>query len=180
MHLNNLESNFIFNFGKNFFYPAIKEKYNLYLNKLPIPYGDITDYVNSTIQTITFPSPSLGTVEQTLTLGKKRSWKNSVNPNDLFTKEFTVSFKHEDGYLNYFILFEQFNRYIDFTNKDEFLPDLSVQILDSFGNVIMSVFMQEVIMTGLSELTLSYSSVNPDFKTFDVTFQFNWINIKLQ
>lgn len=180
MILNSVNNNFIFNFDKNWIYKSIKDKYNLYLNKLPIPYQDITDYLNATIQSVNFPSPNLGTVTQTLKYGKTKNWKNSINPNDLFSKEFTVTLKHEDGYLNYWIMFEQFNRFVDFQNKDEFLPDLSLHILDSYGNIVITAYMQEVIMTGFSDLSLSYSDNNPEFKTFDLNFTFNYLNIKLQ
>lgn len=180
MLLNAVQNNFIFNFDKTFIYPSIKDKYNLYLNKLPIPYQDLNDYINATIQSITFPSFNLGTVQQIMKYGKQKNWKNSVNPNDLFDKEVTITFKLEDGHLNYWVLFEQFNKYIDFQNKEEFLPDMQLHITDSFGNIMITLFMEQVIMTGMSDLTLSYSSNNPEFSNFECRFMYNFLNIKLQ
>ena len=64
MILNSKNNQFIFKLPKGFIYPDIEEKYNFYLKRLPTPFETITDYVNHTIQSVTFPAVNSDEVEQ--------------------------------------------------------------------------------------------------------------------
>ena len=64
MILNAKNNQFVFRFPKGFIYPEIEEKYNYYLKRLPTPFENILDYVNHTVQSVTFPSVQADQIEQ--------------------------------------------------------------------------------------------------------------------
>ncbi len=57
MLLNPKGNSFYFVFPRGFFPPVVVDKYMPYIKKQPIPFDNINDYMNSTIQTIGFPGP---------------------------------------------------------------------------------------------------------------------------
>jgi len=66
MILNSRNNNFIITIPRNFVYPSIVKKYETYLKRLPLPYDNLSDYLNASIQAMTFPSLSTELVEQVL------------------------------------------------------------------------------------------------------------------
>lgn len=181
MILNNRQSSFVFQFPKEFFDPKIEEKYTPYYKTLILPYDNISDFMSSTVQQIDFPGWNMTPSVQTLLLGKQRDMKNSKQIQDLFTREFTVSFKLTDSFLNYFIMLENALSYLDFNNDTDkaVFPPFILLMLNSEGRVITQIEYNKVVMKGMSNLKLSYSSNTPQFQTFDVMFSFFDFNLKI-
>jgi len=179
MLLNPKHSSFYFNFPKGFFSPRVVDKYLPYIKKQPIPFDNIQDYVNSTIQSISFPGINMDTVEQVRVLGKKIGYKSSTPVQDLFSKEFSMNFKHVDGFINYFIMLDTILDFLDFENPELFVEDLSLRILDSEGNVVESLKFKETMYTSLSNIDFNYSNNNPQFSTFSLGFKCNYIHIDI-
>ena len=46
-------------FTSTFFYPEVKRKWEPIIEKMRLPYQSIDDFMNSQIQTVTFPSANL-------------------------------------------------------------------------------------------------------------------------
>ena len=100
MLLNARQNGFIFNFPKGFFGKTLNEKYDSYIRRMPIPYDTLRDFMNSTIQQVTFPTFStIDHVEQTRPGGYKQSYKSSTNIQNLIRRDFNVTFKLGEGYL---------------------------------------------------------------------------------
>jgi hypothetical protein len=180
MLLNPKGNSFYFVFPRGFFPPVVVDKYLPYIKKQPIPFDNINDYMNSTIQTIGFPGMNIDSVEQVRNLGKKISYKSSTPVQDLFSQDFTVGFKNADGFINYFIMLDTILHFLNFENPQLHLQDLPLRIMDNEGNIVMSVTFQGTILTSYSELQLSYASNTNQFTPFTLGFKCNYIDIVLE
>lgn len=188
MLLNSKNNQFVFRFPKGFIYSEIEKKYNYYINRLPTPFENMTDYVNHTIQSVTFPAVGSDEVEQWVGLKtdlpggqhltkKTVAWRQSLDMNRIIPKEFSVNFKATDAYLNYWVMFELFQKYLEVTNKEDFLPNLDLMYLDRDGHQILRIKLFDVLMKGISEVEMSYSATAMEFRTFSCTFKYNYFEI---
>lgn len=181
MFLNSRQNSFIFNFPKGFFPASVETKYKGYLERMPVPFDTMKDFMNHTIQSVTFPTISSSpTADQVRTTGFVQRYKNSINIQNLISREFNVTFKLVEGYLNYWILFETMVDYFDFKNPNQYLPSIPLRLLDNDGVMITSVIFHEVLIVGMSALTLNYASTTPQFSTFNASFKCNSVEIKLE
>jgi hypothetical protein len=177
MILNSRNNNFIVRFQKNFFYPEIVKKYETYLKRLPIPYENLQDYMTAGIQAISFPSLNAETVEQTL-YEDPITAKGGLNPIYWLDRNFTITFKSYEGYINYWVMFDLFFDYYNMNQKNKYLGDVTISFLDQTGFEFIAVELSQVTYTSLSELELNYSSNTAEFRNFTASFKYNYINIK--
>ena len=201
MFLNARSDLFKVEFPRTFIPKSLKDKYAPYVFRMPTMINDVSDLINYTIQTVTIPTMNYSPVEQmkpdtknpnvsedvnpnslgrsSTEAGRTRRWRSSQNVQEIFTKEFQVTFQLIDGHINYWIMLDTLLYYYDFQNKDRFTPQVPVRILDSEGNVCFTAQFTDVLFTGLTEYQLSYSDLSQEFKTFDATFQYNTLNLEL-
>ena len=181
MILNARQNGFCFVFPKGFIYPEVVQKYEGYIKRMPIPYDTINDFINSTIQSINFPTlRTVDTAEQIRPGGFKQTYKSSTTLQNLIQRDFTVSFKLGEGFINYWVIYENMVKFLDFQNPEQYLPDFRLLLLDNEGVVMASVLLQQPVITSLSEIQLNYSSTTPQFQTFSVGFHCNYVNVKLE
>jgi hypothetical protein len=181
MILNVRQNGFIFNFPKEFLHPDVVEKYKGYVNKMPEPYDTVQDFINATIQSINFPTlRTIDTAEQIRPGGFKQTYKSSTTLQNLIQRDFTVSFKLGEGFINYWIIYENIVKHLDFQNPEQYLPDFRLMLLDNEGIIMASVILEQVTVTSLSEVNLNYSSTTPAFTAFTVGFKCNYVNTKLE
>lgn len=180
MLLNVRQNGFIFSFPPDYFSETVKEKYKKYYQSLILPYDTINDFMSSTIQSIDFPGWQMDPAQQIRLLGKKQEYKNAVQIPDLFTREFTITFKMTDAYLNYFIFLENSLSYLDFDNKNQpTFPPMRLSLLDNQGYLVASIIFNRPILKGQDGFKLSYSSGTPDFKTFTAKFAYFNFDVEL-
>jgi len=201
MFLNARSDLFKVEFPRNFIPETLKEKYSPYVFRMPTMINDVTDLINYTIQTVTIPTMNYEPVEQTIAdtknkfsdqtassnslgnsiteAGRTRKWRSSQNVQEIFTKEFTVTFQLIDGHINYWILLDTLLYFYNFQNKERFTQNIPVRILDAEGNVMFTAQFVDCLFTGLTEYQLSYSDLSQEFKTFDATFQYNTLSLEL-
>ena len=181
MFLTARQNGFYFNFPKGYFSESLQEKYTAYVKRLPIPYDTIGDFMNATIQSVTFPTlSSIDHVEQTRPGGYRQIHKSSTHIQNLVTRDFNITFKLVEGYMNYWIMYEAMVNALDFSNTEAYLPDLTLRLLDADGIALASVFFQRPIYKSLTEIQLNYANTSPAFTTFSVGMKCNYINIKLE
>lgn len=180
MLINSKNSNFYFVFPRGFFPRAVTDKYLPYLKKQPTAYESIDQLMNSSIQSINFPSLQATTVEQVRYLGKKVNYKGAVPIQDLFSKDFTISFRHVDGYINYFVMLDTLLYFLNFKNPDVHSIDLVLRTMDNQGNIVTSVSFKETILTGITNLDFNYTQNSPQNAAFSLTFVCNYIDIVLE
>jgi len=201
MFLNARSDLFKIEFPRNFIPETIRQKYEPYVFNMPTMINDVTDLVNYTIQSVKIPTMNYTPVEQVIpdkknpmsredlsknSLGnsitrsaRTHRWRSSQNYQEIFTKEFEITFQLIDGHVNYWIMLDTLLYYYDFKNKDRFLESIPVRILDSEGNVMYTALFIDTLFTGLTEYELSYSNLSQEFKTFSATFQYNTLKLEM-
>lgn len=180
MLLNARTNNFYFVFPKGFFPSDIHEKYIDYIKRQPSPFDTLTSFMNSSIQTVSFPAMSMGSSEQVKNLGKRINFQSAVPVQDLFNRDFTVSFRIGEGFINYFIMLETILTKLNFKNPNLYIQNLPLRIMDNNGNILVSATFKEVTLTSLSSVDFNYTQNNPQVYTFSVGFAFNFIDINLE
>jgi len=181
MILNSRQNGFIFTFPKGFLDPSVVQKYEGYVKRMPVPYDTLNDFINATIQSVNFPTlRTVDTTEQIRPGGFKQTYKSATTLQNLIQRDFTVTFKLGEGFINYWIIYENIVKFLDFQNPEQYLPDFRLLLLDNEGIVMSSILLQQPTVTSLSELQLNYSSTTPQFSTFSVGFRCNYVNLKLE
>jgi hypothetical protein len=176
MILNSKNNNFIIRFARGWVYEEIMAKYSPYLNRLPIPYETVQDYLESTIQSITFPSVAAEPVEQVLYEDPVK-WKGAKKLLRYMDKKITVNFKLTEGYINYWIMYDLFNQYYSLDQENPFLNNVYITFLDHIGFEFVRVQLEQIVFLSISDLELNYSSTTAEFKTFSTEFSFNYLKI---
>ena len=177
MILNSKNNNYIISFPKNFLYSTVQDRYWPMLKRLPLPYDSITDYMNASIQQFSFPGVNAENVEQTL-YEDKVQWKGAYRLGKLMSKDFDMTFKSYEGYINYWMMHDQFREFLAYDNKEEFLPNLTLSFLDQDGFELISIVFKQITMTSISELELNFSSNTSEFQQFTCGFHYNYMEIK--
>lgn len=177
MILNAKNNNFRFELKKDFFFQPIVEKYEYIIKKLPSPYRTIRDYINAGVQEVTFPSTSLNKSVQQSLHNPEVPWKGPFNMEKNISKDITVTFKLYEGYVNYWIMFEQLNYFYQYTTLDQAFSDMQLSFMDNSGFELFTFNFGRVIYFGISELSLSFSSNVPEFKTFTCNFTYTTFDL---
>ena len=178
MILNVRQNGFVFLFPPNFFSDEIKEKYKKYYQSLILPYDTIDEFMSSTIQQVNFPSWDMQLQQQTRIKGKKQEYKASLPVEDYFQREFTITFKMTDAFINYFIFLDNALNYLDFSTREQTLEPMRLMLLNNEGYAVSSVVFKEPILMGQDGIKFSYSSVTPEFNTFTAKFKYFKLDIE--
>jgi len=179
MFSNSRSNNFRLVLPKGFLAEKIEEKWDTYIKRLPIPFETVEKFIQSGIQSVSFPSLSMEPASQTRYGGKKQEYKNSVPIEDLFTRDVRITFKASDGWVNYFIMLDNILNYLDFKSEQLYFDSMYLQLLDREGHIVTVIEMKNLVFTNLSEISCSYSDISPDIKTFDISFKFVNIDITI-
>jgi len=193
MILSARNNGFLVTFPNTFFARAISEKYSKYYSSLLLPFEKIEDFMSSTIQSVKFNGFTVPILTQVRPLGKMQDFHSAKPIADLFERKFTLTFKLSDAYLNYFIFLDNVLNYLDQGNVEPrntrtslsgqgvptveepqglTLDPIRLTLLNSEGYAVSSIIFNHPIITGMTQLSLSYSDSAPKFTSFDVSFQF--------
>jgi hypothetical protein len=179
MILNSRASSFYFVFPKGFFPEVVVEKYMPYVKSLQTPFDTLTQFMNSTIQSINFPGMSMGSTQQVRYLGKKVIYKDATPVQDLFNQEFSVSFRMTDGFVNYWIMLDTILNFQNFKNEQPYIPTLPLRFLNTNGDILVTNNFENVIISSISDVQLNYTQNSPQVSTFSVGFKSNFMHIQL-
>ena len=177
MILNSRNANYVLTFPRNFLYESVQDRYRTYLKRLPLPYNDVNDYLNASVQQFTFPSIDAENVEQTL-YEDKIQWKGAFRLGKSFDKSFQITFKSYEGYINYWMMFDQFQEFLSYDNANAFMPNITLSFLDQDGFELIVIDFKQLTMTSISELELNFSSNTPEFQSFSCGFGYNYYELK--
>ena len=188
-----------FHLPKTFLPTEIEEKYTKYLNTDAYTLSSAIEYLNESIQGVTMPGISGIIINQqqtgtnnivrndTSVLPKKRiniepiheiNHLTTANPLEKIDKEFKVTFRLNQGFLNYFMLYETIFHYACREYRWDPEPVMYIELLNEDGTIISRVKFIDVYIDGIDGLDFNYSKVEREANTFDVTFKFNNIDFE--
>jgi hypothetical protein len=178
MLLNSLNNQFVIRFPTNFFYPEIREKWNPVVKRLKLPYENLEDFMNSSVQSLNFPAIDLPIQEQ-----PQQQFRIGYRPGKelepLFDKNLTLTFKLSEGFITYWILFEQIELFIQvYEVKKPFWDPMYVSFLDHHGFELVAFSFEKIIPTSMSQFDISYATTAAEFNTFTMNLRYNRFKIK--
>lgn len=188
-----------FTFPKDFLPEEIEQKYAKILSRKPMVINTPIDFLNESIRGFSIPGVTDVLITQTQHstngglnrndkgrggLGRINvepktdiSYNGTDNPLDRINKEFKVTFRYNQGFLNYFMLYETlFYRICKHLNRvcD---PVFVIDMLSETGSIIGRIKLTDVYMSGIDGIEFDYSKIERNTgATFDVTFKFNNID----
>ncbi len=177
MILNSLNNQFVVSFSPNFFYPEIIEKWTPVVQRMKLPYLNLEDFINASIQSITFPQINLSAIEQP----QKHLQIAYRQPKDIestIDKNINITMKLSEGFVSYWILFEQIEYFHKYQETLPFWPPMYLSFLDHKGFELVVFSYEKIIPTSLSSLEISYAITAADFKTFQFGIRYNRYKIK--
>ena len=175
MILNSLNNQFLVRLPSGFFYPEVVEKWTPTVNRLKLPYETLEDFINATIQSVSFPSVELPPVRQ----GQGQfdiQYRPGKELEPLVEKNLTVTFKLSEGFISYWILFDQIEAYLNYEQIVPFWPPMYVSFLDHHGFELVAFSFEKIIPVNLSQFEISYAQTAAEFNTFTLLLRYNrWV-----
>lgn len=180
---------FEFRIPKDYFPQEIYDKYYRLINTDKAVIYDPVNMINESIQAITIPGindivqPQPQTSTNTIKRSSKTINREPVhdnfydvpnNPLDLMDKEFTVTFRQNQGLVNYFMLYETLFHHMCkpiLYNKGEDV--FIINILSEQGEIYSNITLYQPRIMGMDGLEFSYAKLERSSETFNVKFSFN-------
>ena len=181
---------FKFELPKTFLPEEVNEKYQKILSRNAGVLITPIEYLNESIQGINIPGISELITEQqqhshnsinglkkiNVEPGRQQSYKGTGNPLDKINKEITVTFRFNQGLYNYFMLYEtifwKYCKPTNYPNEDV----LYIELLSETGEITFRIKFFDCVIDGIDGLEFTYSKLERDSGTFNITFKFNNID----
>lgn len=186
-----------FSLPKTFIPEEIEQKYTQLLSEHNGTLMTAIDYLNESIQGVNIPGISDLTTTQTQhgyngiipsnNTGRKRinvepshdiTYMNYGNPLEKIDKEFKVTFRTNQGHINYFMLYEIAFWYACREKPHDCESPMYIEILNEEGVILSRVTFMDVHLHGIEGVDFNYTKTDREANTFDVTFKFNNIDFE--
>jgi hypothetical protein len=177
MILNSLNNQFVIQFSKNMFYSEVRKKWEPVVRRLKLPYESIEDFINASVQSINFPSVELPIVEQQQQQ-YKIAYRGGKELEAVLDKNLTLTFKLSEGFISYWILFEQLEMFVAYGDSIPFWPPMYVSFLDHHGFELVAFTFHKIVPTNLSQFEITYAQTAAEFNTFTMNLRYNRYTIK--
>lgn len=176
MNLNTVNNQFYFSLPADFIPEKYEERYMKLLGNRRKVYSTVLDYLNSTIQKISYPAIKFPTVSNPQILKRKiLKWKTVGNIFDLYDPTVTVTFLNVDGNMNFLIMQDILvNHYLN-VEKPYDAP-LLMTVLDQNRNAMYHIQYRSLIWTGISDNEFAYNDQVIQNKNFTMTFEYGYID----
>ena len=164
-------------FPPNFFYPEVANKWSPVVKRLKLPYETLEDFFNSTIQSVTIPTINIDTeTQQQSQFSIKYKTGKELEP--VIDKNIDVTFKLTEGFISYWIIFEQIELFLEYGKSNPFWPSMYISYLDMHGFELLLFEFKKIVPTTLSQFQISYATTAADFNTFVLSLSYNRFDIK--
>ena len=185
-----------FCFPKEFICPEIEEKYAKILQEKKGFYLSPIEFINESIQKIQVLGFQNATVQQkqqatgieNINLIQNNrdkrnafphtasdvSYRAAISPLELIDKTFNIEFKHSLGFLNYFLLFENFfYLYARDTANEKLIDKFTINVLNENGCIYCKIHLYNPIINGMDMLDLDMSQPIAQSQTFKIEFKYS-------
>jgi len=180
----------------DFIVDDINEKYAKIIKSNKSYYRRPIDFLNETIQSVQVLGFVEGTVQQQqpgsgypimnpdrklqnqfMHTASDYSYRSEKNPLALIDKTLNIYFRHTLGFVNYFLVFENFFYLYsrDMTYKKMF-DQIPIDIINNRGEIYSRILIIDPIINGIDMLDLNYNAPNETMQTFKVEFKFSNID----
>ena len=178
----------------DFISPEINNKYAKIIQENKSFLYRPIDFLNETIQSVQVLGFVEGTVQQ-LQSGKgiqplinpqrkeenefmhtstEYTYRSEKNPLALIDKTLNIYFRHTLGFVNYFLLFENFfYQYSRDRQYKELIDQIPIDIINNKGEVYSRIVIMDHIINSIDMLDLNYNAPNETMSTFKVEFKFS-------
>lgn len=176
--------------------PEIVEKYTKILQKAHSFYTEPIDFLNETIQGVDVLGFTQATVQQQQTgtgyyasspatveankflhTSTDFTYRSEVNPLQLLDKTLRLKFRHTLGYINYFMLFEnffyQYRRDTKYSELPEYIP---IYLLDENMTEYAKIMLYQPIIDGMDMLSFDFTSPVAQSETFNIEMKYSNID----
>lgn len=185
---------FKFQFPKDFLPKELDEKYAKVLAKNASVLTSPIEYLNESIQGVSFPGISeLVSEQDQIALnpnrfieGKqgtepfyKHSYISPINPLAAIEREFKVTMRQNQGLYNYWMMYETIFHKILKDKEPMFDECFTLFIMNETGEACARVDMYDNYIKGIDGIEFNYNKVDRQTDTFDVTFAFNNIQFDI-
>lgn len=170
---------FRFIMSDEFFLADICSKYNDMLKQKPGVLQTIDQLLIESIQSIDSPEFGFTAAGQGIIDANFAGYDNFQAPKEsiqkLTEKTFSVTFRHTDGYMTYFLMLEHFFKRYQMgagANRKHFGTCILETLMPNYYP-ICRVRYNRCILVGVDGLSLTYSGLNRDASTFTCTFAYS-------
>lgn len=106
-------------------------------------------------------------------------YRSASGPLALFDKTLNIDFRHQAGYLNYFLLFETFFYQYSRDMASNTLPDVfPIEIFNENGEVYCRIMLYNPVIDGMDMLDLDFTQPVAQSQTFRVVFKYGNIDFQ--
>lgn len=185
---------------KDFICPEIEEKYSKVLTERRGFYVKPIDFLNESIQKVqvlgftnaVIQQKQSNTGTQFMRFNEDRreendfmypstdyNYRSPSSPLDLIDKTLNIEFKHTLGYLNYFLLYENFWYQFARDRKYGELPsNFNIDLINENGSIFATIVLESPIVNGMDMLDFDYTQPIAQSQTFKVEFKYSNIKFK--
>lgn len=117
--------------------------------------------------------------------GSEYVYRSEKNPLALIDKTLNITFRHTLGFLNYFLIFEnfwyQYSRDFQFKyprnpKNSNLVEQFAIDLFDNIGQIYSRIILYNPIINGIDMLDLNYTQPIAQSQTFQVTFKYSNID----
>ena len=179
---------------KEFLVPEVEEKYAGILKEKIGYFDSPIDFLNETIQKVNVLGFQDGTMIQEQPVkgaeptikqnrikqnqfqyaGSQFNYRSGVPPIQLTDKTFNITFRHTLGYLNYFMLFENFWYQFSRDMNYEDLPQkFTIDLFNELGSIYSRVSLFYPMINSMDMLEFDYTQPVAQSQTFTIEFKYS-------
>ena len=179
---------------KEFLVPEVEEKYAGILKEKLGYFDSPIDFLNETIQKVNVLGFQDGTMTQDQPVkgaeptmkqnrikqnqfqyaGSQFNYRSGVPPIQLTDKTFNITFRHTLGYLNYFMLFENFWYQFSRDMNYEDLPQrFTIDLFNEIGSIYSRIALFYPMINSMDMLEFDYTQPVAQSQTFNLEFKYS-------
>lgn len=180
---------------QDFLSEELNEKYSKVINKYNGFYKTPIDFLNESIQHVDVLGFNNAVITQEQQLQSngylinkdkysempypsyENVYRNPQSYLSLTDMTLNIDFKHTLGYINYFMIYENFMyQYSRERDYDELTSYIKIELFNELGEVLCNIYIEKPLINAMDMLSFDYSKPIAESETFKVEFKYS--NIK--